>query len=67
MRGNLIPAGLDGLAAMDRRHHYHQHIGSAVDLYWYYSGLAIWATYVTQHRTGHPDYRAVQLRHTSHQ
>ena len=42
MRGNLIPAGLDGMAAMDRRH-YHQHIGSAVDLYWYYSGLAIWA------------------------
>ena len=25
------------------------------------------STYVTQHRTGHPDYRAVQLRHTSHQ
>ena len=25
------------------------------------------ATYVTQHRTGHPDYRAVQLRLTSYQ
>ena len=25
MRGNLIPAGLDGLAAMDRRHQRHQH------------------------------------------
>ena len=28
MRGNLIPAGLDGLVAMDRLHQHHQHIGS---------------------------------------
>ena len=32
MRGNLIPgqfsAGLDGLAAMDRRHQHHRHVGS---------------------------------------
>ena len=28
MRGKLIPAGLDGLAAMDRRHQHHQYIGS---------------------------------------
>ena len=28
MLGNLIPAGLDGLAAMDRRHQHHRHVGS---------------------------------------
>ena len=30
MLGNLIPAGLDGLVAMDRRHQHHQHIRSGV-------------------------------------
>ena len=29
--------------------------------------IHIITTYVTQHRTGHPDYRAVQLRLTSYQ
>ena len=28
MHGNLILAGLDGLAAMDLQHQYRQHIGS---------------------------------------
>ena len=28
VRGNLIQAGLDGLAPMDSRHQHHQHIGS---------------------------------------
>ena len=30
-------------------------------------GCVLVTTYVTQDRRGHPDYRAVQLRHTSHQ
>ena len=39
MRGNLIPAGLDGLAAMDWRHQHHQHIGSGFVLVLPGSGL----------------------------
>ena len=37
--GNLIPAGLDGLAAMDRRHQHHQHRGSGFVLVSPGSGL----------------------------
>ena len=39
MHGNLIPAGLDGLAAMDRLHQHHQHIGSGFVLVLPGSGL----------------------------
>ena len=36
---NLIPVGLDGLAAMDRQHTHHQHIGSGFVLVLPESGL----------------------------
>ena len=39
MRGNLIPAGLDGLAAMDRRYQHQQHTGSGFVLVLPGSGL----------------------------
>ena len=39
MCGNLITACLDGLAAMDRRHQIHQHIGSGFVLVLPGSGL----------------------------
>ena len=42
MRGNLIPACLDGLAAMDRRHQHHQHTGSRFVLVLLGSGLLGW-------------------------
>ena len=53
-----VSVRLDPLLSQDEVYEFFQDILRAADAR---------ITYVTQDRRGHPDYRAVQLRHTSHQ